>query len=96
MSTTKKNIYGFVAIALALLLVVGSVITFTQMNTNASAEAVKVSENATVVTSPFTEAVTKVKDSVVGVNNYASVSPQQLLRFWRLWRFWRLRQRQRR
>jgi len=74
MSTTKKNIYGIVSIALALLLVVGSVITFTQMNTNASAEAVTVSENATVVTSPFTEAVTKVKDSVVGVNNYATVS----------------------
>lgn len=74
MSTTKKNIYGIVAIALALLLVVGSVITFTQMQANASAEAVTVAENATVVSSPFTEAVTKVKDSVVGVNNYTSAS----------------------
>ena len=74
MSTTKKNIYGVVAIALALLLVVGSVITFTRMNTNASAEAVTVSESATVVSSPFTDAVTKVKDSVVGVNNYATIS----------------------
>ncbi len=74
MSTTKKNIYGIVAIALALLLVVGSVITFARMNANASAEAVTVAESATVVSSPFTDAVTKVKDSVVGVNNYTSAS----------------------
>lgn len=72
MTTTKKGIYSYVAIALALLLVVGSVVTYSQLSANATAETVQVSENATVVTSPFTEAVTKVKDSVVGVNNYTS------------------------
>ena len=74
MNTTKKTIHGYLAIALALMLVVGSVVTYSQLSSNASAEAVKVSENATVVSSPFTEAVTKVKDSVVGVNNYTSAS----------------------
>ena len=73
-NTTKKNLYGYVAIALALMMVVGATVTLGQMNSNASAEAVTVSENATVVSSPFTEAVTQVKDSVVGVNNYTSAS----------------------
>ena len=72
MTTTKKGIYSYVAIALALLLVVGSVVTYSQLSANATAETVQVSENATVVTSPFTDAVTKVKDSVVGVNNYTN------------------------
>ena len=73
-NTTKKNIYGYIAIALALMLVVGTTFTLGQMKTNASAEAVTVSENATVVSSPFTDAVTKVKESVVGVNNYTTAS----------------------
>ena len=74
MKTTKKNLYGYVAIALALMLVVGATFTLSRMSTDASAEAVTVAQSATVVTSPFTEAVTKVKDSVVGVNNYADAS----------------------
>ena len=69
-NTTRKNIYGYVAIALALMLVVGATVTFTQMSPNATAEAVQVAQSATVVNSPFTDAVSKVKDSVVGVNNY--------------------------
>ncbi|MEA4927321.1 MAG: trypsin-like peptidase domain-containing protein [Candidatus Limiplasma sp.] len=69
-NTTRKNIYGYVAIALALMLVVGATVTFTQMSPNATAEAVQVAQSATVVSSPFTDAVSKVKDSVVGVNNY--------------------------
>lgn len=73
-NTTKKNLYGYIAIALALMLVAGATVTLGQMKTDASAEAVTVSENATVVSSPFTDAVTKVKDSVVGVNNYTTVS----------------------
>ncbi|NLI21715.1 MAG: PDZ domain-containing protein [Clostridiales bacterium] len=73
-NTTKKSLYGYLAIAMALMLVVGATVTLGQMSSNASAEAVKVSENATVVTSPFTEAVNKVKDSVVGVNNYTNAS----------------------
>ncbi len=72
---SKKGLYGSIAIALALLLSVGGAIAFLQTNGEASAEAVKVSENATVVTSPFTEAVAKVKGSVVGVNNYTNYSP---------------------
>lgn len=74
MSTTRKGINMYVAIVLALLLVVGSLVTYSQLSTTATAETVKVSESATVVTSPFTEAVTKVKESVVGVNNYTNVS----------------------
>ena len=73
-NTTKKNIYGYIAIALALMLVVGATFTLSQTKTDASAEAVTVSENATVVSSPFTDAVTKVKESVVSVNNYTTMS----------------------
>lgn len=69
-----KKALGFVALTLALVIVsVTSVVLF-QTHGTADAEAVKVSENATIVTSPFTEAVQKVKDSVVGVNNYTTYS----------------------
>jgi serine protease Do len=71
-NTTRKNIYGYVAIALALMLIVGATVTFAQMSPNATAEAVQVAQSATVVSSPFTDAVSKVKDSVVGVNNYTN------------------------
>jgi len=71
---SKKGFYGSIAIALALLLSVGGAIAFVQTNGEANAEAVTVSESATVVSSPFTDAVAQVKDSVVGVNNYTTVS----------------------
>ena len=74
MNTTKKKLYGSLAVALALMMVVGVTVALGQWNTKASAEAVTVSENATVVSSPFTDAVSKVKDSVVGVNNYTDAS----------------------
>ena len=74
MNTTKKKIYGYLAVALTVMMLIGATVTLTQFNTKASAEAVTVSENATVVSSPFTDAVTKVKDSVVGVNNYTNAS----------------------
>ncbi|HNW86473.1 MAG TPA: trypsin-like peptidase domain-containing protein [Candidatus Limiplasma sp.] len=75
MNTTKKKLYGALAVALTMMMmVVGATVALGQWNTKATAEAVTVSENATVVTSPFTEAVAKVKDSVVGVNNYTNVS----------------------
>lgn len=74
MNTTKKKLYGYVAIALVLMLVVGGAVALAQTESSTSAEAVTVSENATVVSSPFTDAVAKVKDSVVGVNNYTTVS----------------------
>ncbi|MDD3214348.1 MAG: trypsin-like peptidase domain-containing protein [Eubacteriales bacterium] len=72
MNTTKKKLYGYMAVALVLMLVVGATVALAQ--TESSASAVTVSENATVVSSPFTDAVAKVKDSVVGVNNYTTVS----------------------
>ncbi|MCE5344487.1 MAG: trypsin-like peptidase domain-containing protein [Eubacteriales bacterium] len=73
-NTTKKTVFGSLAVALALMLVVVGAFAFVQTNGEAAAEAVTVSESATVVTSPFTDAVAKVKDSVVGVNNYTTMS----------------------
>ncbi len=81
MKNTMKKIYGSIAIALALMLVVGGAVALGQTNTQASAEAVTVSESATTVTSPFTDAVAKVKDSVVGVNNYTTVSRSNYFSF---------------
>lgn len=68
----KKNFLGYFAIVMALAMVVGTSVSLFQMNATAGAEAVTISESATVVTSPFTEAVQKVRDSVVGVNNYVT------------------------
>ena len=64
----KKHVFGYVAIAVALAMVVVTSVSLFQM------QAVTISENATVVTSPFTEAVQKVRQSVVGVNNYTTYS----------------------
>ena len=69
-NTTKKNLFGYLAIALALTMVIGASTMMSQKS--ASAEQVQLAENATVVSSPFTDAVQKVKNSVVGVNNYTS------------------------
>jgi len=57
-----------------LMMVIGATVALGQWNPKASAEAVTVSENATAVSSPFTDAVSKVKASVVGVNNYTNTS----------------------
>jgi serine protease Do len=76
-----KKIFGAMALALALMLGVGGAVALGQTNTQASAEAVTVSESATTVTSPFTDAVAKVKDSVVGVNNYTTVSRSNYFSF---------------
>ncbi len=73
-NTSKKNLFGYIAITLVLAMAVASSVSLSQMNATAGAEAVTVSENATVVTSPFTEAVQKVRGSVVGVNNYTKYS----------------------
>ncbi len=69
---TKRNVYGYVAAALALVMVIVGSVAFFQQDNTAGAETVTLSENATVVTSPFTEAVQKVHGSVVGVNNYTT------------------------
>lgn len=70
----KKNLFGYVAITLALAMMIVTSVTVLERNSSAGAEAVTISENATVVTSPFTEAVRKVQGSVVGVNNYTTYS----------------------
>jgi len=68
----KKNLFGYAAAVLALVMIVTASFAAGQTGTVAQAEAVKVSENATIVTSPFTAAVQKVHGSVVGVNNYTT------------------------
>lgn len=76
MKTTRKNIFAYTAVALAFVLFVVAGVTMIRPGNSAGAEAVQVTENATVVTSPFTEAVQKVHGSVVGVNNYTTYSPR--------------------
>ena len=67
-----KNFYAFTSAALALVLMVVASVALFEHDSTAGAEAVTLTENATVVTSPFTEAVEKVRGSVVGVNNYTT------------------------
>lgn len=64
--TRKKNLLGYVAVAVACMMI-GSAITLTA-NPVAVAE-----DNTQVVTSPFTAAIADVRDSVVGVSNYQEV-----------------------
>ncbi|MBO7662300.1 MAG: trypsin-like peptidase domain-containing protein [Clostridia bacterium] len=64
--TFRKHVLVYIAMALVLALTVTAVAVFRGTGA-ASAETV-------VLTSPFTEAVAKVRDSVVGVNNYQLVS----------------------
>ena len=65
MKNMKKHLLGYVAIALVCIMI-GSAGTLT-FNSSAQAE-----ENVTTVihTSPFTQPVAEVRDSVVGINNY--------------------------
>ena len=68
MKNFKKNFFGYAAIVLTLVMVTATAFAFAQPS--AGAETVTISENVTIVTSPFTDAVKKVHGSVVGVNNY--------------------------
>ncbi len=70
MKNIKKNFFGYAAIALTLVMVTVTAFSFVEPMNTAGAEAVTISENATIVTSPFTAAVKQVHGSVVGVNNY--------------------------
>ena len=70
MKNIKKNFFGYAAIVLTLVMVTVTAFAFVEPAKTAEAEAVTISENATIVTSPFTAAVQKVRSSVVGVNNY--------------------------
>ncbi len=69
-----RKIMGGIALGLTCAMI-GAGVTATTCSMSASAEATAVSSSATttVVTSPFTEAVAKVRDSVVGVSNYQKV-----------------------
>ena len=70
MKNIKKNFFGYAAIVLTLVMATVTAFAFVQPANTAGAEAVTITENATIVTSPFTAAVQKVHSSVVGVNNY--------------------------
>ena len=76
MKNIKKNSYGYVALFLTLAMLIGTAIGVARPGSTAGAEAVTLTENATVVTSPFTAAVQKVHGSVVGVNNYTTYQPR--------------------
>lgn len=67
----KKNFFRSLSIILTLALAISLGTSLLQQDSTAGAESVTLSQNATVVTSPFTEAVKNVHGSVVGVNNYA-------------------------
>lgn len=64
----SKHLVGYVAIAVVCMMI-GSAVTLT-IRPQAQAEE---NTNVTVVTSPFTAAVSKVRDSVVGISNYQVV-----------------------
>lgn len=64
----SKHLVGYVAIAVVCMMI-GSAVTLT-IRPQAQAEE---NANVTVVTSPFTAAVSKVRDSVVGISNYQIV-----------------------
>ena len=73
----KRSVYfGLVAALLAVALLATTLITAGAANNNLSAEEIDAIVNTTTdasqVTSPFIEVANKVRNSVVGVNNYTS------------------------
>ena len=64
----KKNLLGYIAVAVVCVMI-GSAVTLC-MNPVASAED---NTQTVVVTSPFTQAIAEVRDSVVGISNYQLV-----------------------
>ncbi len=74
MKQKQRKVIGYIALTIALTIVIGATTALVKMNANATAEAVTVAERATDVDNPFSQAVRSVKDSVVGVNNYGRVS----------------------
>ena len=63
---TRKNVLGYIALAVACLMIGGLF--------NVSQPAQAADSVMTAASSPFTAPIAKVKDSVVGVNNYQLVS----------------------
>ncbi|MCL1855397.1 MAG: trypsin-like peptidase domain-containing protein [Clostridia bacterium] len=74
----RKVIFRYIAITLVLAVIVVTATALTRLDVFANAEPVKLTEGATVAQSPFTQAVQKVKDSVVGVNQYGTVSRSRM------------------
>ena len=73
----RRNFFTYIALTLVLSLVVtGSALVLINESGSAKAEGVMLTENTTIVQSPFTQAVQQVKDSVVGVNQYGIASPR--------------------
>ena len=70
MNQKRRTGIAMVALVIAFALSLGGNPVLGRINLQAVAETVAVEERATVVASPFTQAVQDVKDSVVGVNNY--------------------------
>ena len=71
MNKKNQKFFRTLSIVLTLALAISLGTSLLQQSNTAGAESVTLSHGATVVTSPFTEAVQKVHGSVVGVNNYA-------------------------
>ncbi|MBE5800759.1 MAG: PDZ domain-containing protein [Clostridiales bacterium] len=71
---TMKTVCKTFAIVMTLALVFNLGASLFEQSASAGAEGVQLSQSATVVSSPFTEAVQKVHGSVVGVNNYSMYS----------------------
>ena len=71
MNNKKQKFFRTLSIVLTLALAISLGTSLLQQSNTAGAESVTLSQGATVVASPFTEAVQKVHGSVVGVNNYA-------------------------
>ena len=69
----KKNLLGYVAIALVFTMVGFAVSTNFAAQAEDGLTSTANTTNTTVVTSPFTDAVSKVQSSVVGVSNYQTV-----------------------
>ncbi len=70
MNETMKKLFRTLSIVLTLALVISLGSSLLQSGSIAGSECVQLAQGATVVASPFTEAVQKVHGSVVGVNNY--------------------------
>ena len=71
--SNKKSLV-YIALLLVLMLAIGTSAALVQ--NDSAATAVTVSQSATVVQSPFTEAVQLVTNSVVSVNNYTMRAPR--------------------
>ncbi len=68
----RKHFLGYVAVAVACIMI-GSCLSIVSGPSAQAEENKTAQQNVTIVTSPFTAAVAKVRSSVVGVSNYQTV-----------------------